>query len=92
MKKTNDTYCIVFDGKRTHERYYRDKAGWLKVSNHGRVFRATAEQVLNHLLPALAFGQNLSLKVTVEHYDRPYWETLPEATQAGSRRQESNRF
>lgn len=76
MKMTNDTYCVVFEGKRTRERYYRDKEGWLKVSNRGRVFRATAEQVLNHLLPALAFGEKLDLKVIVEHYDRPYWETL----------------
>ena len=77
MRKTNDTYCVVFEGRRTRERYYRDQAGWLKVTNRGRVFRATAEQVLNHLLPALAFGPNLGLKVTVEHYERPYWQTLP---------------
>ncbi len=77
MRKTNDTYCVVFEGRRTRERYYRDQKGWLKVSNRGRVFRATAEQVLNHLLPALAFGKELNLNVTVEHYDRPYWETLP---------------
>jgi hypothetical protein len=36
----------------------------------------TAEQVLNHVLPALAFGDNLGLEVTVEHYERPYWETV----------------
>lgn len=76
MKKTNDTYCIVFEGRSTHERYYRDKDDWVKVSNRGRVFRATAEQVLNHLLPALAFGQTLNLQVTVEHYEQPYWQTL----------------
>lgn len=36
----------------------------------------TAEQVLNHLLPALAFGDSSGLKVTIEHYERPYWETI----------------
>lgn len=76
MKKTNDTYCIVFKGKNITERYYRDSEGWLKVSNRGRVFRATAEQVLNHLLPALSFGDTLGLTVTVEHYEEPYWHTL----------------
>ena len=76
MKKTNDTYCIVFKGKNITERYYRDPDGWLKISNQGRVFRATAEQVLNHLLPALSFSDNLGLKVTVEHYEEPYWQTL----------------
>jgi hypothetical protein len=76
MKLTNDSYRVVFRGKRTTERYYRDNVGWLKVSNRGRIFRATAEQVLNHVLPALAFGDRLGLRVEVEHYDRPYWEML----------------
>jgi len=76
VKKTNDTYCIVFRGKSVTERYYRDQDGWVKVSNRGRHFRATAEQVLNHLLPALAFGDQLHLDVVVEHHDGPYWETL----------------
>jgi len=76
MKKTNDSYCVVLEGDRIVERYYRDKSGWVKISNRGRVFGMTAEQVLNHLLPALAFGDRLGLKVIVEHYERPYWETI----------------
>ena len=76
MKMTNDSYCVVFQGKRTVERYFRDDDGWLKVSSRGRTFRMTAEQVLNHLLPALAFRDRLGLDVRVEHYDQPYWETL----------------
>jgi hypothetical protein len=44
MRKTNDSYCVVFQGKRTTERYYRDKDGWLKVSSRGRVFRMTASR------------------------------------------------
>ena len=78
MKLTNDTYCVAFSGQRISERYYRDQAGWLTVSNRGRVFRMTAEQVLNHLLPALAFAETKKLKVAVEHYERAYWETLHE--------------
>jgi hypothetical protein len=31
---------------------------------------------VNHLLPALAFGDSLGLDVTVEHYECPYWETI----------------
>ena len=77
MNKTNGTYCIVLKGKNVTERYYRDKEGWVKVSNKGRIFRATAEQVLNHLLPALSFGDTLNLTVTVEHYEEPYWKTIP---------------
>jgi hypothetical protein len=76
MKKTNDSYCIILKGKNITERYYRDSEGWLKISNRGRIFRATAEQVLNHLLPALAFCDELGLTVTVKHYEEPYWQTL----------------
>lgn len=76
LKKTNDSYCVVFQGKRISERYYRDKAGWVKVSARDRLFRMTAEQVLNHLLPALAFGEKLGLTVKVEHHEAIYWETL----------------
>jgi hypothetical protein len=74
MKMTNDPYCVVFNGKRTTERYYRDAHGWLKASNRGRVFRMTAEHVLNHRLPALAFGERLNLSVSVEHV-RPAFAT-----------------
>jgi hypothetical protein len=64
MKLTNDTYLILLGGKTWTERYYRDKKGWLKVSARHRKFRMTAEQVLNHLLPALAgLKPNLSVKV-----------------------------
>lgn len=78
VRKTNDSYCVVFRGRTTTERYYRDRSGWVKVSSRGRLFRMTAEQVLNHLLPALAFGDRLPLEVTVEHFERPYWQTLDE--------------
>jgi hypothetical protein len=63
---TNESYTILIGTKNFTERYYRDKAGWLKVSARGRKFRATAEQVLNHLLPALA-GVKPNLAIKVEH-------------------------
>ena len=63
MKLTNDSYLIRMGTKNFAERYYRDADGWLKVSARGRPFRMTAEQVLNHLLPALAgVKPNLLLK------------------------------
>jgi len=36
------------------ETYYKDEKGWVKVSAKGKTFRMTAEQLLNHLLPAVA--------------------------------------
>ena len=68
MKLTNDAYVILISTKTSTERYYRDEAGWLKVSARGRAFRATAEQVLNHVLPALA-GVKPNVTVKVEHHE-----------------------
>lgn len=68
MNLKNDSYKIFIHIKSGTEKYYRDKQGWLKISTRGRKFRATAEQVLNHLLPALA-GVKPNVSVTVEHRD-----------------------
>ena len=68
MRLTNDSYVISItsNGGQT-ERYFRDEAGWLKVSMRGRTFRMTAEQVLNHLLPAVA-GVKPNITLKVEHH------------------------
>ena len=70
MKLTNDRYLIWMGTKNFTERYCRDADGWLKVSARGRKFRLTAEQVLNHLLPALA-GLKPNLLLKVEHHEPP---------------------
>ena len=67
MTLTNDSYVILIGTKSFTERYYRDKTGWLKVSARGREFRMTAEQVLNHILPAVA-GIKPNLIIKVEHH------------------------
>ena len=69
LKLTNDSYIISIGTKNFTERYYRDKAGWLKMSARGRTFRMTAEQVLNHLLPAVA-GVKRGVTIKVEHRDQ----------------------
>lgn len=68
MDLTNRSYVISIGtkSKTFTERYYRDRTGWVKVSARGRKFRATAEQVLNHVLPALA-GVKPGLTVGVKH-------------------------
>ena len=68
MKLTNNSYTIFIGTKNFSERYYRDKTGWLKVSARGRTFRMTAEQVLNHILPAVA-GIKPNLTIKVKHRD-----------------------
>jgi hypothetical protein len=68
MNLTNECYVILIGTKNSTERYYRDGTGWVKVSARGREFRATAEQVLNHVLPALA-GIKPNVTIRVEHHD-----------------------
>ena len=70
MKLTNDRYVILMGTKNFTERYFRDKKGWLKISARGREFRMTAEQVLNHLLPAVA-GVKPNIILKVVHRDAP---------------------
>ena len=54
MKLTNDSYIITISTKNFTEKYFRDEDGWVKVSAKGNKFRMTAEQLLNHLLPAIS--------------------------------------
>jgi hypothetical protein len=68
MNLSNENYVILIGTKNFTEKYYKDKKGWLKISARGRKFRMTAEQVLNHLLPAIAgIKQNIIIKV--EHHE-----------------------
>jgi len=68
MNLKNESYTIFLGTKNFTEKYYKDKEGWLKISAKGRKFRMTAEQVLNHLLPAVA-GVKPNLIIKVEHRD-----------------------
>lgn len=66
MNLKNDSYTIYLGTKNFTEKYCKDKDGWLKISAKGKEFRMTAEQVLNHLLPAFA-NVKPGLIVKVEH-------------------------
>ena len=68
MNLTNESYVIFIGTKNFVERYYRDEKGWVKVSARGRTFRATAEQVLNHVMPAIA-GIKPNVTIRVERQD-----------------------
>jgi hypothetical protein len=70
MNLTNESYTITISGQNSVEFYYRDKEGWHKVSMRGRKFPATAEQILNHVLPSVA-GIKPNVNIKVEHYDDP---------------------
>ena len=83
MRLTNDRYLITLRAGGT-EHYFRDGRLWVKVSTRGRRFPATAEQVLNHLLPALS-GVKASVVAEVRHRDLdPAAAALLEQLRAGS--------
>ena len=42
MKLTKNAYLMLISTRTFSERYYRDKARWLKVSTRGRTFRLAA--------------------------------------------------
>jgi hypothetical protein len=66
MNLKNDSYVIYLGTKNFNEKYYKDEKGWVKISAKGNTFRMTAEQVLNHLLPAVA-GVKPNIMLKVEH-------------------------
>jgi hypothetical protein len=54
MNLKNGSYIILMGTKNFTEKYYKDTDGWVKISAKDNKFRMTAEQLLNHLLPAIA--------------------------------------
>lgn len=68
MVLRNTEYRITFssDTDRFYYLFAKDSNGWYQISSAGKRHRATAEQVLNHILPALAKVKP-GVKVTVEY-------------------------
>jgi hypothetical protein len=69
MNLKNESYIIFIGTKNFTEKYYKDNKGWLKVSAKGKKFRMSAEQVLNHLLPAVS-GVKPNIILKVEHNEK----------------------
>ena len=68
MRLTNDCYLVTLQFNSGVEHYFRDGDRWTKLTTRGRRMPATAEQVMNHLLPALA-GVKPGIDVSVRHRD-----------------------
>ena len=63
----NDECTIYVITKNSSEQSFRkEKDGWKQTSSKGIVRSCTAEQVLSHILPPLAFGHFI-LKVEPDH-------------------------
>jgi hypothetical protein len=68
VRLTNDCYLVTLEFSGGEEHYFRDGERWTKLTTRGRRMPATAEQVMNHLLPALA-GVKPGIEVRVTHRD-----------------------
>ena len=68
MTLRNTEYRITFSSEDGRFYYYfaKDDSGWYQITAAGNRHKATAEQVLNHVLPALA-DMKPSLRVSVEY-------------------------
>jgi hypothetical protein len=68
MTLRNTEYRITFSSEDGRFYYYfaKDDSGWYQITAAGNRHKATAEQVLNHVLPALA-DIKPSLRVAVEY-------------------------
>lgn len=53
-------YIVTKNGSK--QSFRKDKDGWKQTSSKGVVSLCTAEQVLSHILPPLAFG-HVTIKV-----------------------------
>jgi hypothetical protein len=78
MNLTNESYLIKISGKTATEYYFKENGAWYKVSYRGRRFKATPEQILNHILPAVS-GVKPNVSIRVEHYEDPKMRPLPES-------------
>ncbi len=66
----NSDYIIYMTSRRGRTwRWFRDETGWKQVGPDGQTHHPTAEQVLNHLLPACANIKPVTLRV---EYRGPY--------------------
>ena len=61
MKNTECTIYIITKNGVT-QTFRKQKDGWKQTSSKGIVRNCTAEQVLSHILPPLAFG-HVTIKV-----------------------------
>ncbi len=64
MKNSECTIYIMFKDKMINK-FRKEKEGWVLTSSKGNIYPCTAEQMISHLLPALAGikGPHVTVKV-----------------------------
>jgi hypothetical protein len=75
----NTDYVVYLTSSRGRTwRYLKDKTGWKQLGPEGQQHRMTPEQLLNHLLPAVAGIKPLTVQVVYRGPPRGWlWKAPP---------------
>jgi len=63
--KNDECTIYITKGEKCVNKWRKDRTGWSLTIATGRVFHATCEQMVSHLLPVLAFGSQKGMTVKV---------------------------
>ena len=63
--KNDECTIYIMKSEKCINKFRKDEAGWSLTIATGRVFPCTCEQMVSHLLPALAFGSRKGITVNV---------------------------
>jgi hypothetical protein len=63
--KNDECTIYIMKGEKCINKFKKDRSGWSLTISTRRVFPWTCEQMVSHLLPALAFGSRNGLTVKV---------------------------
>jgi hypothetical protein len=63
--KNDECTIYIMKGKKCVNKFRKDKDSWSLTIASGRVFSCTCEQMVSHLLPALAFGGKRGITIEV---------------------------
>ncbi len=63
--KNDECTIYIMKGEKCINKFRKGKDGWSLTIATGRVFPCSCEQMVSHLLPALAFGNKKGLDVKV---------------------------
>ena len=63
MKNDECVIKILRRNGHVYQTFHREKNGWIQINSKGTVRPCTAEQLLSHMLPALAGLSSAEIKV-----------------------------
>jgi hypothetical protein len=63
--KNDECTIYIMKNEKCINKFKKDRTGWGLTISTGRVFPCNCEQMLSHLLPALAFGSRKGITVKV---------------------------